>query len=52
MDDLFVKEVPVPKMRVINGRWTYGFSSYQEMTPHEKLAFEAMLNEAKNNQFH
>lgn len=52
MDELLIKEVKVPQMRVINGRWTSGFNSYEEMTTHEKLAFEAMLNEAKNNQFH
>lgn len=47
MEELFEKEVKVPELRVINGRWHHGFNTYDEMTPAQVRAFEAKINEAK-----
>lgn len=52
MEEFFIKEKLVPEMRVVNGRWVSGFNTYLEMGAKQKLAFEAMLNEAKTNQFY
>lgn len=52
MEELFLKEVKVPELQVVNGRWQHGFNTYENMTPDQVNALVSKINMAKNNQFH